>query len=34
VCGPTGFRTAILRAARELRVPRGRVHAERFSLGP
>jgi len=34
VCGPTGFRTAILRAARQLRVPRGRVHAERFSLGP
>jgi ferredoxin-NADP reductase/DMSO/TMAO reductase YedYZ heme-binding membrane subunit len=34
VCGPTGFSTAILRAARQLGVPRGRVHAERFSLGP
>jgi ferredoxin-NADP reductase len=33
VCGPEGYMTAIRRAARTLGVPRGRVHAERFTLG-
>jgi ferredoxin-NADP reductase len=33
VCGPEGYMTAIRRAARGLGVPRGRVHAERFTLG-
>jgi ferredoxin-NADP reductase len=33
VCGPEGYMTAVRRAARQLGVPRGRFHAERFTLG-
>ncbi|GAA5133074.1 ferredoxin reductase family protein [Pseudonocardia adelaidensis] len=32
VCGPPAMTDAVLRSLRELRVPRGQVHAERFSL--
>ncbi|MFI5609423.1 ferric reductase-like transmembrane domain-containing protein [Amycolatopsis sp. NPDC051903] len=32
VCGPPGMTSAVLRSLRELRVPSGQVHAERFSL--
>jgi predicted ferric reductase len=32
VCGPPAMTSAVLRSLRELGVPRGQVHAERFSL--
>jgi predicted ferric reductase len=32
VCGPPAMTSAVLRSLRELDVPRGQVHAERFSL--
>jgi ferredoxin-NADP reductase len=32
VCGPSAMTEAVLRSLRELGVPRGQVHAERFSL--
>ena len=32
VCGPRAMTDAVLRSLRELGVPRGQVHAERFSL--
>jgi predicted ferric reductase len=33
VCGPSAMTAAVLRSVRELGVPRGQVHAERFGLG-
>jgi ferredoxin-NADP reductase len=32
VCGPPAMTAAVLRSLRRLGVPRGQVHAERFSL--
>jgi ferredoxin-NADP reductase len=34
VCGPPGFAAAVLAAARQLGIPRDRVHAESFRLHP
>ena len=34
VCGPPGFTAAVLAAARQLGIPRDRVHAESFRLHP